>query len=107
MAWRGVAFISVLWRAGNFLCVAFYFQSRRCGQFPAHSWSVVTCRVLMHATLHVLVVSLIRVASLSLVLEVFWLTSNFFFSPLNSSFGVTGAGNGAGCGGRGSWLGCG
>ena len=32
----------------------------------------------------------------------------FFFSfPLNSSFSVTGAGNGAGCGGRGSWLGCG
>ena len=31
----------------------------------------------------------------------------FFFSPLNSSFSVTGAGSGAGCGGRGSWLGCG
>ena len=31
----------------------------------------------------------------------------YFFFPLNSSFSVTGAGNGAGCGGRGSWLGCG
>ena len=30
-----------------------------------------------------------------------------YFFPLNFSFSVTGAGNGAGCGGRGSWLGCG
>ena len=43
--------------------LALYFRSRRCGQLPAHSWSAVTCHVLMCVPLHMLVVSLSRVHS--------------------------------------------
>ena len=75
MAWHLLAYF---WRLAISLHGA-YFCSRHCGQVPAHLWSVVTCRVSMCAPLHVLAVLLSFVASLSLVLEAFWLASNIFF----------------------------
>ena len=98
-----MAFISVLWRAGTFLCKAMRATSGALvvsGYLSrSYAWDVARASSFTDSR------SFTEFSARGVLayLDYFF----FFFFPLNSSFSVTGAGSGAGCGGRGSWLGCG